>query len=53
MHGMANGLICARAVLTGQEPEYLDAPDEWLSDLKGEDGSPVFVTVETNRPEEE
>ena len=32
MHGMANGLICARAILTGQEPIYLDAPKEWLCD---------------------
>jgi len=30
MHGMANGLICALAILTGKEPNYLHAPDEWL-----------------------
>ena len=32
MHGMANGLILARAVLTDTEPEFLKAPDQWLID---------------------
>lgn len=32
MHGMANGLICARAVITGEEPKYIKAPQEWLCD---------------------
>lgn len=27
--GMANGLICARATLTGEEPKYLSAPKSW------------------------
>lgn len=31
MHGMANGMICARAILTDEEPEYLTAPKKWLS----------------------
>lgn len=33
MHGMANGLILADAVLRNVEPEYLKAPDVWLDDL--------------------
>lgn len=33
MHGMANGLICALAILTGKELKYLDAPDKWLCDF--------------------
>ncbi len=32
MHGMANGMILAQSLLTGQEPGFLDAPDEWLCD---------------------
>lgn len=27
--GLANGLICARAALTGEEPKYLSAPKSW------------------------
>lgn len=30
--GMANGLICARAALTGEEPKYLSAPKSWRKD---------------------
>ena len=32
MHGMANGLKCSLAVLTDEDPDYLDAPDVWLKD---------------------
>ena len=32
MHGMANGLLLARATLTGEDPVYLDAPPAWLCD---------------------
>ena len=32
MHGMANGLILAKSVLAGEEPEFMTAPDEWLCD---------------------
>jgi len=32
MHGMANGLIAARSMITGKSPEYLDAPKKWLCD---------------------
>jgi len=31
MHGMANGMICAEAVLTNVEPVYLDPPKEFIS----------------------
>ncbi len=32
MLGMANGMICALAVITGEEPKYLSQPEEWLCD---------------------
>lgn len=28
-HGMANGLILARATITGEEPKFLSAPRKW------------------------
>lgn len=31
MHGMANGMLLAEAVLEGREPEYKVAPERWLS----------------------
>lgn len=34
MQGMANGLICALSILTGEEPKYLNAPQTWLRDVK-------------------
>jgi hypothetical protein len=30
MHGMANGLILAEAIIKGTSPEFLDAPEKWL-----------------------
>ncbi len=41
MHGMANGMILAQAMMRGEEPEYLTAPDEWLSDRD------VVATIES------
>ncbi|MBW2345569.1 MAG: hypothetical protein JRF53_16520, partial [Deltaproteobacteria bacterium] len=32
MLGMANGMLCALSVISGEEPNYLDRPDEWLCD---------------------
>lgn len=32
MHGLANGLIMAVAIMEGKEPEFLTAPKEWLAD---------------------
>lgn len=34
MQGMANGMIFTRSLLTGEEPEYLNAPEKWLSECK-------------------
>jgi hypothetical protein len=33
MQGMANGLLCALAILEEKEPEYKKAPEKWLADL--------------------
>jgi len=30
MHGMANGMIFMRALISDEDPAYLDAPDAWL-----------------------
>lgn len=32
MHGMANGLILAQAIMRGEEPEYLNAPTKYLDE---------------------
>ena len=32
MLGMANGLICALAVVEDKDAKYLSQPDEWLCD---------------------
>lgn len=37
MHGIANGLIVAMSVLSGEEPKFLEAPDTFLCDLKALD----------------
>jgi len=34
MHGMANGMIFALSLFDNKEPEYLEAPEEWLEDKK-------------------
>jgi len=31
MHGLANGLICAHSVITGCDPNYVDAPEDGFS----------------------
>jgi hypothetical protein len=33
MHGMANGMELALALMEGREPDYLSAPERWLVDL--------------------
>ena len=30
MHGMANGMILALAIVEGNEPQFLDAPEKWI-----------------------
>lgn len=32
MHGMANGIICVKAIIDDEEPVYLDPPDAWISE---------------------
>lgn len=34
MHGMANGLELATAIIEDREPNYKDAPDRWLADSR-------------------
>ncbi len=34
LHGMANGLIYAKSLLTGEDPKYLDPPAFYKVDLK-------------------
>jgi hypothetical protein len=34
LHGMANGMIFAMSLLTDKDPEFLDAPSVFLSDLE-------------------
>ena len=50
MHGLYNGLICARDVLRGVEPEYKEAPEEWLVDAALE-GTLLIKTAEVNDDE--
>ena len=45
MHGLYNGLICARDVLRGVEPEYKEAPEEWLVDA-GKTFADITTAVE-------
>lgn len=33
MMGLANGLIMAQAILTGDKPQFKSAPEVWLDDL--------------------
>lgn len=37
MHGLANGLIIANSVASGEDPEFLKAPEIWLRDLQEEE----------------
>lgn len=39
MHGMANGLILALAIMKGEEPKYLDQPAQWLKDRPAPDAA--------------
>lgn len=34
MHGMANGMILAVAIIENKNPDYLSAPKKWLIDKK-------------------
>lgn len=43
MHGMANGLILARAIMKDEKGDvpYLKAPAQWLDDLPKSDAQPT------------
>lgn len=41
MFGMANGLIMARSCLTDEDPQFLEAPKEWLADRPESDAIPT------------
>ncbi len=45
MHGMANGLILALATLKGEEPDYIDKPEMWISENPLIDKPVVAVAV--------
>ena len=45
MHGMANGLILALAIVENKDPVYLKAPDVWLCDVEEK---PVCSVSEEN-----
>ncbi len=32
LNGMANGMILIKAMLDEKEPEFLEAPEKWLSE---------------------
>lgn len=36
MHGMANGIIFAKAVMEDKEPIYLNPPEKWISEFREE-----------------
>lgn len=36
MHGMANGMILGLAIMEGEQPDYLEAPEYWLADYSHE-----------------
>jgi len=49
MHGMANGMIFAMSVLTGDDPEFLDPPENFLCDLNSLDKfNKSSIIVDTN-----
>lgn len=43
MLGMANGMIVALSVFTGEEPEFLARPTVWLQDKPDSNQQPVAV----------
>ena len=38
MHGFANGLLLALGIVQGKDPEYINAPEHWLSEPKKKGG---------------
>lgn len=49
MHGMANGLIMAKSLLTGEDPVFIEAPKEWLAD-RPDTGEPIEVDGSSGAP---
>ena len=49
MHGMANAMIYAVAIMCNSEPEYLNAPDVWLKDVDSDDVEPIESREEVVR----
>jgi hypothetical protein len=43
MHGMANGMLLAKAIFEEREPTYLTAPKKWGRDKKGS-AAPLAAT---------
>ena len=33
LHGMANGILLMRSIVSGEDPEYMEAPEQWGEDL--------------------
>jgi len=50
MHGMANGLIMARSCMTGEDPQFLEAPKEWLADRPESDAIPTEHDADKEAP---
>lgn len=48
MHGMANGMLLAEAIMEDREPEYLNAPKVWGKD-KPKPSDPVVITGSDSR----
>lgn len=36
MHGMLNGLVLAESAMTGEEPEFREAPPKWIGKSREE-----------------
>jgi hypothetical protein len=51
MHGMLNGMIMAKSCITGETPEFREAPKQWLADRPSpppsEDDTRSATAVET------
>ena len=47
MHGFANGLLLAKAVLNNEDPEYLEAPETWKKDVELKAGVATEETMDS------
>ena len=46
MHGLANGMIMIMAMIEGEEPVFLQAPEEWIGDKPESDSPPETIGME-------